>query len=107
MFRYRVVLLLAAATLMASACADREAPSGPTPLSESVLTTLYGVLEMSDEPTPRIGLRESGRFVVLLCSQAPVLEARVGEPVMVSGRFNSQGEFQVESVQDANGLPVL
>lgn len=99
MTRFTVVAVLSLA-LVATACqeaATGPGPGGPYPNPTQVVTlTLNGIVALSDDAVPRLGLKQ-GDVLTYLAGNIQNIEGYLGKAVSVRGAFDEIGVFQVQS----------
>lgn len=99
MTRFTAVAVLGLA-LVVSACQESAVgpgPGGPHPNpTETVSVKLVGIVAMSDDAAPKLGLRQGDVFTYL-AGNIRDLENHLGKSVGVVGEFDAAGVFQVVS----------
>ena len=106
MTRFTAVMALGAVLLTAACQEHTTSPQFGTPRGVSVQTvTIMGVVAMSDDAAPRLGLR-SGDRLIYLAGNVANLDAHMGEAARATGQFDDAGVFVVATyTMDDGGKP--
>lgn len=103
--------VLASVICLCTACAEpptttsvRGSSEGPTMPDAQVI---YGVLEESSDDPSGIVLRQDDRMIRLSFDHAAGLADLVGQHVILSGSFMSDGTFRVTGVRRASNEPAF